>query len=72
MFIIVYTPYDKRDTIAIREIDDYEKDEFALASRHTFEDEFHAVIYAKALAELHNLKYESNSTSKTDHHDYLD
>jgi hypothetical protein len=65
-FYIIY-PRGDRSKISVSEVEEYEKDDYALASRHTFIDEKDAIEYAKILAKDNNKIYVGD-----DEPDYLD
>lgn len=67
-YIIVY-PSGHRNRLAVVEICaglEYEKSDYAIASRQEFDTEEAAILYAKELAHEHGKKFES------DEPDYLD
>ena len=69
--IIIYPRGDK-DKIDVAHCHDYEKDEYALASRHTFTDEEEAIEHAMELAKTFSKTYVGNLPDGEKYHDYLD
>lgn len=67
-FHIIY-PCGDRTRLKVAEFDSYEIDDYAIASRHTFECFDVASAHAQVLAKTHNLTYVRH---ELDEPDYLD
>lgn len=64
---IVYPRGDK-SKLSIALVFDYEEDDYALASRNSYDSEDEAYEYMKELAENHGLKFDRKDSD----HEYLD
>ena len=72
-YYIIY-PSGDESRIDIAQGFEYEKDDYALASRHSYTNEVEAIQNAISLAEKHQLKYvgEKLDGNLTTRHNYLD
>jgi hypothetical protein len=73
MYVKVIYPKGDRSKLDVAWVIDYEEDQWAIASRRSFGDDYEtARTYAIELANEHNLQYVGENPDGSKRHDYLD